>query len=104
MMLLIVTSVFFLIVSGISWPREGMPEWIYALGRMVPSSSGIDALVRIRTMGGTLSDVAPEAITLWMLTGVYGLTAILATIRRTRALQAVTKAEREDCCGEPTNR
>lgn len=104
MMMLIVTSVFFLIISGISWPKEGMPGWIYALGRMVPSSSGIDALVRIRTMGATLSDVAPEAVTLWVLTGVYGLTAILATIRRTRALQAAAaKAERGERSGEPYN-
>lgn len=96
MMLLIVTSVFLLIVSGISWPKEGMPGWIYALGRMVPSSSGIDALVRIRTMGATLSDVAPEAITLWTLTGVYGLTAVLATLRRTRELQAAAEKAREE--------
>ncbi len=96
MMMLIVTSVFFLIVSGISWPKEGMPEWIYALGRMVPSSSGIDALVRIRTMGGSLSDVVPEAVTLWALTGVYGLTAVLATLRRTRELQAAAEKAREE--------
>lgn len=103
MMMLIVTSVFFLIISGISWPKEGMPGWIYALGRMVPSSSGIDALVRIRTMGATLSDVMPEAVTLWVLTGVYGLTAVLATIRRTRALQAAAEAEREEQNVEPEN-
>lgn len=103
MMMLIVTSVFFLIISGISWPKEGMPGWIYALGRMVPSSSGIDALVRIRTMGATLSDVMPEAVTLWVLTGVYGLTAVLATIRRTRALQAAAEAEREEQNMEPEN-
>lgn len=103
MMMLIVTSVFFLIISGISWPKEGMPGWIYALGRMVPSSSGIDALVRIRTMGATLSDVIPEAVTLWVLTGVYGLTAVLATIRRTRALQAAAEAEREERNMEPEN-
>lgn len=96
MMMLIVTSVFFLIISGISWPAEGMPGWIYALGRMVPSSSGIDALVRIRTMGGTLSDVAPEMITLWTLTGVYGLTAVLATLRRTHELQAAAEKAREE--------
>lgn len=96
MMMLIVTSVFFLIISGISWPAEGMPGWIYALGRMVPSSSGIDALVRIRTMGGTLSDVAPEMITLWVLTGVYGLTAVLATLRRTHELQAAAEKAREE--------
>lgn len=86
MMVLIVSSVFFLIVSGISWPREGMPTWIYALGRLVPSSSGIDALVRVRTMGATWADVAPEVITLWVLTLVYGATAVLATRRRTQEL------------------
>ena len=95
MMMLIVTSVFFLIVSGISWPREGMPDWIYALGRLVPSSSGIDALVRIRTMGASLTDVAPEMITLWTLTGVYGLTAVLATLRRTQELRAAAEQRRE---------
>lgn len=98
MLVLIVTSVFFLIISGISWPKEGMPEWIYGLGRLIPSSSGIDALVRIRTMGATLSDVAPEAITLWMLTGIYGLTAVLATLRRTRELQAAAALHRRDPC------
>lgn len=95
MMMLIVTSVFFLIVSGISWPREGMPDWIYALGRLVPSSSGIDALVRIRTMGASLTDVSPEMITLWTLTGVYGLTAVLATLRRTHELRAAAEQRRE---------
>lgn len=93
-MMLMCTSVFFLMISGISWPKEGMPTWIYALGQLVPSSSGIDALVRIRTMGGTLSDVAPQAITLWILTGIYGLTAILATIRRIRALRCEAIAVR----------
>lgn len=81
-MLLVGTSVFFLMISGISWPREGMPEWIYALGQAIPSSSGIDALVRIRTMGATAGDVAQQIITLWTLVGVYGLTAVLATLRR----------------------
>ena len=72
-----------------------MPDWIYALGRLVPSSSGIDALVRIRTMGASLTDVAPEMITLWTLTGVYGLTAVLATLRRTQELRAAAEQRRE---------
>ncbi|MDE5945456.1 MAG: ABC transporter permease [Rikenella sp.] len=100
MLVLIVSSVFFLIVSGISWPRQGMPEWIYALGRLVPSSSGIDALVRIRTMGGTLTDVAPEAITLWVLTIVYGTTAVLATRRRTHELQCRALVRRQEPADE----
>lgn len=94
-LMLICSSVFFLMVSGISWPREGMPEWLYAFGQLVPSSSGIEALVRIRTMGGTLSDVAPQVITLWTLTGIYGLTAVLATLRRVKGLKKEEKESTE---------
>lgn len=79
LMLLVCTSIFFLMLSGISWPKEGMPGWMHAMGQLIPSSSGIEALVRIRTMGGTLDDVGQQMITLWMLVGIYGLTAVLAT-------------------------
>lgn len=82
LMLLVCSSVFFLMLSGISWPAEGMPQWLYALGKMIPSSNGIEALVRIRTMGPTIQDVAGEVIILWILTGVYATTAVLATTRR----------------------
>ena len=73
-----------------------MPEWLYALGRLAPSSSGIDALVRIRTMGATLQQVAPEIITLWILTGVYGITAVVATRRRTHELHTAAEAARQE--------
>lgn len=84
LMLLVFSSVFFLMISGISWPREGMPDWLFAIGRLLPSSNGIEALVRIRTMGATIQDVSTEVITLWILTGVYATMAVLATARRLR--------------------
>ncbi len=86
MLVIVVTSVMFLAVSGITWSTVGMPQWMYALGRMMPSSNGMNAVVRIRTMGATLADVGPEFITLWVLTGIYGLTAVLAIGRRMRRL------------------
>lgn len=87
-MTFISTSVFFLMVSGISWPRQGMPEWIYALGQIVPSSCGIEGLVKIRTMGGGLSDASTEVIRLWVLTGAYAVTAFLAIKRRIHSFPA----------------
>ena len=54
-----------------SIPKECMPEWLYAIGKVVPSSSGVDGFVRIQTMGATLSEVSVQWCTLWVLTAVY---------------------------------
>lgn len=76
-----VLSLFFIMISGISWSREGMPEWLFALGQVIPSSSAIDGFVRMRTAGASLTDVVPQWITLWVLTSVYFCTAMLSIAR-----------------------
>lgn len=76
-----VLSLFFIMLSGISWSREGMPEWLFAIGQMVPSSSAINGFVRMRTVGASLTDVAPQWITLWVLTAIYFVTAMLSVSR-----------------------
>lgn len=76
-----VLSLFFIMLSGISWSREGMPEWLFAIGQMVPSSSAINGFVRMRTVGASLMDVSPQWITLWVLTVIYFVTAMLSVSR-----------------------
>ena len=71
LLLLLFTSIPFLMLSGASIPKECMPEWLYAIGKVVPSSSGVDGFVRIQTMGATLSEVSVQWCTLWVLTAVY---------------------------------
>ena len=71
------TSIPVLLMSGASIPKEAIPSWIFALGKIFPSSSGVDGFVRMQTMGANLSEVSAELTTLWILCTVYFLLACL---------------------------
>ena len=47
-LLFVFTSVIFLFISGITWPRYAMPEYWKWLGALIPSTWGIEGFVRIR--------------------------------------------------------
>ena len=74
-------SIPFLLVSGASLPPESFPQWLYEVGRVVPSSSAVEAWIAVQSMGATLSDVAPKLTTLWLLVVVYGAGAVIANCR-----------------------
>lgn len=78
---LAVTSLFFIMISGISWSRQGMPEWLWGLGQILPSSSAVDGYTRMQTTGATLSQVMPQWMTMWLLTVIYFITAMLSLSR-----------------------
>ena len=71
-------SIPFLLVSGVSLPPQAFPQWLYIIGRVVPSSSAVDAWVAVQSRGASLVDVAPELTTLWILVALYGVGAIAA--------------------------
>ena len=64
---------------GVSWPVEALPDFIRAASRIFPSTSAIDGFVRINQMGASILEVKRDWTTLWILTIVYGLLAVLAT-------------------------
>ncbi len=71
-------SILLLMMSGISWPKEGMPLWFYYVGKIFPSSSAIEAWTAMRSAGATIYNVMPEWITLWGLTAFYGILALIS--------------------------
>ena len=71
-------SVPFLLVSGASLPRQAFPEWLYIVGRAVPSSSAVEAWIAVQSRGASLRDVAPELTILWLLVAIYGVGAVVA--------------------------
>ncbi|MDE6622902.1 MAG: ABC transporter permease [Alistipes sp.] len=79
LLLLLWTSIPVLMLSGVSFPREGMPDWLFDFGQLFPSSHGVNGLIRIRTMGASLGEVLPEIKTLLILTVVYGGLALIGT-------------------------
>lgn len=79
LLLLLWTSIPVLMLSGVSFPREGIPDWLYYFGQIFPSSHGVDGFIRIRSMGATLGEVLPEIKMLIVLTVIYGGLALIGT-------------------------
>jgi ABC-2 type transport system permease protein len=63
---------------GVAWPLEAIPPLIRTASVVLPSTSGVDALVRVNQMGASLADVSHDWMRLWVLTGIYALLAIAA--------------------------
>ena len=77
--LLISTSLIFLFMAGISWPKEMMPAaWRY-LSYFIPYTWGAHGFIHINSMGATLWSTRNEYISLWILSGGYLLTTCLIT-------------------------
>ena len=75
MVLLISSSLIFLFIAGISWPKEMIPAaWRY-LSYIIPYTSGAHAFIHINSMGASLWTTRAEYYTLWILTGAYFFTA-----------------------------
>ncbi|WP_372395919.1 ABC transporter permease [Azospirillum sp. HJ39] len=65
---------FFLV--GVAWPVEAIPAVLRQASLIIPSTSGIDGLVRLNQMGASLADVSKNWVTLWCLAAVYATLAI----------------------------
>ena len=71
MVLLISSSLIFLFMAGISWPKEMIPEaWQY-VSYIIPYTSGAHGFIHINSMGASLWTTRTEYYTLWILTGAY---------------------------------
>lgn len=73
------TSMPFVFLSGFAWPPEAFPHWLLMAARAVPSTLGVDGFLRLSQMATPLRDVFFNYQMLWILTGVYFVTACLAT-------------------------
>ncbi|MGN0214516.1 MAG: ABC transporter permease [Muribaculaceae bacterium] len=68
---IVVTSVFFVFVSGISWPRFAINPFWTIVGDIIPSTWAIQALWGISNMGATLAEQSTNYLALWALAAVY---------------------------------
>lgn len=79
MLLVVFTSVPFLFMSGVSWPKSNIPEaWSY-VSYLIPSTFGIQGFVKMNTMGAVFSDIIPEVKALWIQAIIYFCTACAAS-------------------------
>lgn len=79
MLLVVFTSVPFLFMSGVSWPKSNIPEVWQWFSWLFPSTFGIQGFIKMNTMGGVFSDIIPEIKGLWIQAIIYGVFATLVT-------------------------
>lgn len=70
-LLVVFTSVPFLFLSGVSWPKECIPPFWESISYLFPSTFGIRGFVRINGMGASLRDIEFEYMSLWAQAVIY---------------------------------
>ncbi|MDE7160912.1 MAG: ABC transporter permease [Muribaculaceae bacterium] len=71
----VVTSVVFLFLSGLTWPRYGMSGFWKVLSDCVPATWGVQGFIRMNSNGASLAQVRPDYINLWWCVAGYGVLA-----------------------------
>ncbi|MBR1626745.1 MAG: ABC transporter permease [Bacteroidales bacterium] len=71
-------SIPILLMSGLSWPRESMPDFWRSFSYLFPSTFAANGFVRMGTMGANLMEISKEHLSLWILTAVYLVTTFFA--------------------------
>lgn len=67
----VVTSVIFLFLSGLTWPRYAMSPFWHFVSDCVPATWGVEGFIRMNSNGASLAQVNSDYIHLWILAGVY---------------------------------
>lgn len=77
MLTLLWSSVPILLLAGVSYPKEAFPAWLYAVGRLFPSSSAVEGFISLNTMGVSLQNIKSEIAVLAFLAFLYTFIAII---------------------------
>ncbi|MBP5057163.1 ABC transporter permease [Pseudomonas chlororaphis] len=77
MQIVLMTSMPLYFLCGLSWPRSSKPEFIAWLSDLLPSTSGVIAMVKFNQMGASVGEAFPELTKLLLLTVGYGALAYL---------------------------
>ncbi len=77
------TSVVFLFLSGLTWPRYAMSPFWVLVGDMIPATWGIEGFIRMNSNGSPLYEQAHPYMMMWVLTAMYFVIAyaLLRTYR-----------------------
>lgn len=79
MLVIVFTSVFFLFLSGLTWPRYAMNDLWQWLGNCIPATWGIEGFIRINSTGATLEQNSKPYIMLWILTCSYFIILLIVS-------------------------
>lgn len=85
--IIVVTSVVFLFLSGLTWPRYAMGTFWHTVGSLIPATWGVEGFIRINSNSATLEQNSVPYLALWGLAALYMVTAIIIRHYSTRSLK-----------------
>lgn len=62
-------------LANLSWPVEATPVPLVWFAKLLPTTPGINAMVRLNQMGASVAEVAPQLVNLAVLALLYGVLA-----------------------------
>jgi ABC-2 type transport system permease protein len=72
---LLFTSLPAVFLAGFSWPFESIPGPLRAIASLLPSTLGVDGILRITQLGAGLGDVVRSWAWMWVLVLIFGVLA-----------------------------
>ena len=78
LLVMLMTSIPFVMLAGFIWPHWMMPDWIKYFSYLIPSTPAVTGFLYIRQMGAGITDIMPKYINLWIQVAVYTVTAVMA--------------------------
>ena len=94
-MVVVFTSVVFLFLSGLTWPRYAMSPFWYWVGNCIPAVWGVEGFIRINSNGADLSAVSHPYLMMWLQCVVY-FVIYWALMKWTRRRQVVAAVSQKD--------
>ncbi|MEG1539190.1 MAG: ABC transporter permease [Muribaculaceae bacterium] len=74
-LVIVFSSIIFLFLSGLSWPRYAMNSFWYLISDCIPAVWAMEGFVRMNSNGSTLEQTSHQYLMLWLLTVVYFIIA-----------------------------
>lgn len=71
LMVVVFTSVVFLFLSGLTWPRYAMSPFWQLIGDCIPATWGVEGFIRLNSNGATFAQESHPTLMLWTLATVY---------------------------------
>ena len=71
LLVLVVTSLIFIFVPGLIWPREAIPWFINTVSYFIPATCSIDGIIKINQMGASFWDIKYDILWLAFLCCLY---------------------------------
>ena len=76
LLILVVTSLIFIFLPGLIWPKEAIPQWLNIVAYFIPATCGVDGIIKVNQMNATFWNVRYDFLWLIFLCWLYFATSI----------------------------